>query len=90
MVFLMMVLMAILIAMPMVTHAESICLDNSTLLTNITYDGVYHNYTEPCQNGCDNTTMSCAPAVYEANLITFGVIILIIIGIAMLYKWSRR
>lgn len=66
------------------------CTDNETLvqLWN-TSEGVSWAVAE-CNYGCDNATSSCAPAPFEANLWTLAIIIGIIVGIALLYRWSKR
>lgn len=66
------------------------CYDNNTLIQAWLVNNVSSYAYETCFNGCDNQTMMCSPPAYESNLITIGIIIVIIIGIAMLYKWSRR
>lgn len=66
------------------------CTDNETLvqLWN-TSEGVSWAVAE-CNYGCDNATSACSPAPYEANLWTLAIIIGIIVGIALLYRWSKR
>lgn len=55
------------------------CLDNYTLMHNLTYianDNLSYVYTyESCNWGCDNTTMSCSPNPMNQNFIVLGVIL---------------
>lgn len=80
----------VFVALPMPAMAESYCMDNQTLMTNMTYDGVIHNVTESCMSGCDNTTYTCIPSQPEQNTIIFVVIVVIIIGAIFLIRWSKR
>ena len=42
-----------------------------------------------CLNGCDNSSAACNPTPYEANIGTMGIIIAIIIGMVLVYKFGR-
>lgn len=72
----------------------TVCIDNKTLITNntIIINGNANNtvvYTA-CDNGCDNVTFACEPSTYEASLMNFGVMLLVIFGIGLIYRYGRR
>ena len=87
-------LLALLVVLPTFTYAMSYCTDNTTLIKNITYNdngnSSFFEITDSCVNGCDNITASCSPAPYEANLMNMGLIIAIIVGIVLLWRYARR
>lgn len=76
---------------------HNICVDNTTLGHNITYQITIDQnrsfvnvwVTEPCEYGCDNVTMSCQQATITNYSIYFIVIIALLIGFGVLYKMFR-
>jgi hypothetical protein len=73
---------------------QSYCSDNNTLTSQkvINYNNQTYSFSEDvyCRNGCDNVTLSCNPEKYVANIGTFAVIIIVIVGIILLYsKYGR-
>lgn len=67
------------------------CIDNSTLLENVSIskDGNYSflNMTKSCFNGCDNVTFSCSPPPFVSDLLSFIIIaVFFAIGIYIAYK----
>lgn len=47
------------------------------------------SYTDTCNGGCSEVTGQCSPLPYEANVYNMIFIIVIIIGIVMVYKFTR-
>lgn len=69
--------------------ATSYCIDNSSIIKNMTVNNQLINISQDCVYGCDNITNSCNPNPLEANLLT-GVIIgfIIFLGVIII-KWLR-
>jgi len=84
------ILMMLFLASPVYAELYS-CLDNNTLFFNTTIyvgnDAIPVNYTESCDNGCDANR--CNPLEYESNIYNMIFIIIIVVGIVMIYKFTR-
>jgi len=87
-------LIMILLATPIIafalTNSTIYCIDNETLAENITIykDNNVSTLMLPvkCDWGCDNTTNTCNPPIYQQNLIILGIIIIVIVGLYYLKK----
>jgi hypothetical protein len=73
--------------------SQTICIDQNTLKTYHYYDVNNNSYnyskSELCAYGCDNITMSCNPPEYQSNIFNIALIIIVIIGIALTYRFAR-
>lgn len=72
---------------------KTYCSDNYTLSTyNYTSieDGSVFSYNEYCPNECDNVTYMCNPATYQQSMINIFIVIIVIVAVALVYRWSRR
>ena len=85
----------LLLSMPVMAldNTTIYCLDNSTLMENITVykDGnsSWYALTTHCENDCDNITMMCNPPEYQQSMVNFGIIILIILMVVVVWRWRR-
>jgi len=74
-------------------YTDTYCLNDITLVINrtlMTSDGVsWYATFPPCVFGCDNVTLSCNPPQYEANVFIMAIIIIIIIGCILVYRFAR-
>lgn len=62
---------------------------NRTCIDNTTLQIIEPNVTEVCAYGCDNVTNTCNPPSYQTDFFYFLIMLIIIIGFVMLYKFLR-
>jgi hypothetical protein len=69
------------------------CVNNGTLMENITVykDGnsSWYAIQSACENGCDNITFSCNPPEYVQSVFNFGLIAVFILACIIIYRWRR-
>ena len=67
--------------------ATNYCIDNSSIIKNMTVNNQLINISQDCVYGCDNITNSCNPNPLEANLWTMGIIGgIIFLGVVFMRK----
>jgi len=76
-----------------ISHNQNYCLDNVTLVHNITYTinetvGQYDRL-EYCNYGCNNESLKCNPEPFEVNLYIIGGIFAFIILLGIILKIFR-
>jgi hypothetical protein len=79
-------------------HNHNVCVDNATLGHNITYQiTIDQNQSivnvweyEPCEFGCDSSTMSCNQSPINQYLLVGVILLVIVIIILILIKASRK
>jgi len=80
-----------------IQNTVNICIDNSTLQTNVAQNVCIGNdcfqlirtFNKTCNYGCDNTTFTCNPTPLEAS-VWVGIVLFLLFGLIGAIVWYSQ